>query len=994
MTPTPLSAEILARHAEFVRRLARGLVRDADLAEDVAQETLVAAWQHPPRQPASLRAWMAQTARRAAGALGRSERRRHDRERSVARPEASDPALEVVSREAVLRSVTAAVLDLEEPYRTVVLLHDYEGLPHAEIAARTGALPVTVRSQLRRARIKLRERLDRELGRRETWTLALLPFARRPAASVGPAGSTAGAGIASAIVPVVAVTAVVLAVALWTERSTGPRLATAVPHALPADGDARPKVGTVAALAGDGARELVVDAVDASLQEVLVLRPGGAPAARTVLALFDASGLLAHGATDAGGRAALPAGEGAARLGVRAPGFPLSILDVDRAAGRVEVQLPAGARVAGRVVDRGRPVAGLEVWLASDFAPAGSDALPERAVTLLDAVARSATVTDESGTFAFEGLPDGWAGDLRLPDGRRWIVRASDGTRQVEAARLRLEAPLADLEIEARECRRVSGRVVRPGGGAPVAGAELTVLARYADGSSSRRLALRTGADGRFAGWFARAEHDDVFAWRLRQEQPEVERLEVRLLPHRDGGGRTLALEGAALAGAPELGDLELAPVRSAELRVVDARGRPVAGAFARAPDCAASGPSDANGRLLVEGLPPQVCALEVAAPDHAVRALTLHEALDAPVDVALDPCNRLEVRVRVPTSGLRLVVDGEGGPFAVPGAAPGSHPLHALAGASASVSADERTAAFRLTPPETRVVLHQVTRSPLSLRVVDRDRILAELPPLVLGPTEHRDVELEVREAPRELAVHIVDESGVPLRGAGACLRAGATVLAERNADAFGACRFRTYHAGRVDLAVDKPGYAARCLEDLDASDFPVQVTLVRGLSVRVRVLDPHGREVPARSVSAPAEFPYRKATPEADGSWHLVDQPPRRVLLRARVGGASYEVEHDALVPEAVIRVPEHGSLEVGLGDLARLPRSEGVRVRLVATDGSGLALVANVPTGTPGGRPVRLPAVLPGEYEVRAVSGERVLAGPVRARVEAGRTARVDL
>jgi RNA polymerase sigma-70 factor, ECF subfamily len=53
----------------------------------------------------------------------------------------------------------AAIMALPPRYRWVVVLHDVEGFTHAEIAAMLGIVPGTSKSQLARARTKLRDAL-------------------------------------------------------------------------------------------------------------------------------------------------------------------------------------------------------------------------------------------------------------------------------------------------------------------------------------------------------------------------------------------------------------------------------------------------------------------------------------------------------------------------------------------------------------------------------------------------------------------------------------------------------------------------------------------------------------------------------------------------------------------------------------------------------------------------------------------------------------------
>jgi len=56
MSREPVDIETLLSHRPFVRALARRLVRDEARAEDVVQETWLAALRRPPRHAGALRA--------------------------------------------------------------------------------------------------------------------------------------------------------------------------------------------------------------------------------------------------------------------------------------------------------------------------------------------------------------------------------------------------------------------------------------------------------------------------------------------------------------------------------------------------------------------------------------------------------------------------------------------------------------------------------------------------------------------------------------------------------------------------------------------------------------------------------------------------------------------------------------------------------------------------------------------------------------------------
>lgn len=190
MNPDPTETpELLLQHAGFVRRLARRLLRDDALAEDVAQETWIAALARGPRSATEIggergvRAFLGQTAKRIALRSIHRRRHREDRERSVARPELAreGPSSEEESalRRETLERVQGALLGMEEPFRETLLLHFYEQLAPGEISRRLGVPRDTVYSRIRRGLEHLRSRLARDLDDRgSNWSLGLLVLAR------------------------------------------------------------------------------------------------------------------------------------------------------------------------------------------------------------------------------------------------------------------------------------------------------------------------------------------------------------------------------------------------------------------------------------------------------------------------------------------------------------------------------------------------------------------------------------------------------------------------------------------------------------------------------------------------------------------------------------------------------------------------------------------------------------------------------------------------
>lgn len=176
------SIEELLRNAGWARRLAGGLMADAD-AEDVIQEALGAAVSRPPERR-GLRAWFRQVINNQRARRATAERRRRAREAAVASLDEERAAAspeELLGRLQLQRLLAEAVVALEEPYRQTLLLRYYDEQSSAEIARRLGVPAGTVRWRLKQGLALVREALDERIGRdRGVWLALLsLPAARR-----------------------------------------------------------------------------------------------------------------------------------------------------------------------------------------------------------------------------------------------------------------------------------------------------------------------------------------------------------------------------------------------------------------------------------------------------------------------------------------------------------------------------------------------------------------------------------------------------------------------------------------------------------------------------------------------------------------------------------------------------------------------------------------------------------------------------------------------
>lgn len=219
--------DILLEHGDFVRALVRSLLADPDLANDVEQQTWLAAMRHPPSVGTSARAYLAVIAKNFARRLQRDDsRRQRALEQLGSEPSSAPSREEILAIEEQRRRVIEAVLDLDEKYRTVVVLRYLEELSPRAISERIGVPVDSVKTRLKRALTQLRARFDTEAATEGTpWRIALLPLARLStghglAVPVGGLGALAGVFVMKPI----ALFGVVLTLAVgslwWWNRDT------------------------------------------------------------------------------------------------------------------------------------------------------------------------------------------------------------------------------------------------------------------------------------------------------------------------------------------------------------------------------------------------------------------------------------------------------------------------------------------------------------------------------------------------------------------------------------------------------------------------------------------------------------------------------------------------------------------------------------------------------------------------------------------------------
>jgi RNA polymerase sigma-70 factor (ECF subfamily) len=151
-------AALFEQHGRMVYGVCRLVLRDADEAEDAAQQSFLSAYRgllagQEPRDPA---AWL--------GTIARNECRKRLGSRSAVPSElvtlsAGDATEREVARRAEIEALCTALAELPEQQRDAVVLREFYGLSYAEVAAALGLSGPAVESLLFRSRRRLQERL-------------------------------------------------------------------------------------------------------------------------------------------------------------------------------------------------------------------------------------------------------------------------------------------------------------------------------------------------------------------------------------------------------------------------------------------------------------------------------------------------------------------------------------------------------------------------------------------------------------------------------------------------------------------------------------------------------------------------------------------------------------------------------------------------------------------------------------------------------------------
>ena len=152
------------RHGPALKQFAYRLLMSHQLAEEVAQETLIRAWREAARYDPNrsrLSTWLRQIAHNLAVDLLRKQRREQlAGELSPDDPATAVTAESIVGDEENNKALTDAIAGLQERHRTALVLTYYQSLNNREVAEIMGLSVRALESLLVRARQQLRRALE------------------------------------------------------------------------------------------------------------------------------------------------------------------------------------------------------------------------------------------------------------------------------------------------------------------------------------------------------------------------------------------------------------------------------------------------------------------------------------------------------------------------------------------------------------------------------------------------------------------------------------------------------------------------------------------------------------------------------------------------------------------------------------------------------------------------------------------------------------------
>jgi RNA polymerase sigma-70 factor (ECF subfamily) len=160
---------LMRQHERLVLATALRLTGSIEDARDVSQEVFLKLYRNLEKVQASeaLTSWLYRVTVNAAHDLTRKRRPESPVDDALPLPSTDAGPHETLSEAERRRALELSLRMLSEKERAALVLRDLEGLSTDEVARALGSSEATVRSQISKARVKMKAFIERYLGRRK-----------------------------------------------------------------------------------------------------------------------------------------------------------------------------------------------------------------------------------------------------------------------------------------------------------------------------------------------------------------------------------------------------------------------------------------------------------------------------------------------------------------------------------------------------------------------------------------------------------------------------------------------------------------------------------------------------------------------------------------------------------------------------------------------------------------------------------------------------------
>jgi RNA polymerase sigma factor (sigma-70 family) len=907
------------KQAAWTQRVAKAMVRDAQLAEDLAQEALEAGLNRDVPPLRGIRSWLYGVLRNLTRQAARREAHLRERELRSASPQPQTTPDELLEKIELQRAVSDAVIQLPEALRSALILRFYEQRSVREVARVLDISEAAAASRIRRGLQQLRRSFASRYG--TTWAVVIAPIAPsstliRTAALIMSTKTKYILATACALILTVVYVALegvgTEAGRLPEARSVDSHAAASTPSEIAtAHGtaasfspltDQSPGIARETAV-GD-VRLYVVDHAEDPIQ-----------GARFALYSADAYEVIASGVTDVEGSAALPGFEGSALVVVaaaaKAPWWgPLPI------GPRPEIKLPVGKIVSGLALVDGKPaVRALPLELRSEMRLLPREPLPSRVLELvgIDSQATGTLTgsTDSAGRFSFYGLPSEWEGSIRCTDAL-YMTPGQNTQVLYPVPWTPIPPPHSNFVLVLVESPAVRGQVVLHDESTPAFPGWVTATLRYPHNQKALNVS-KLQPDGSF--------EIVMRPWVRAEEQPLYLELAVSTT--------ACSTQWTFEPIPPDLavGKCVLPPTRRLTLQVSLPEGGALVGASAGVAGMLA-GPTDDEGRLTLE-VSTERCEVDIRADGFIPERVQL-EAGEESIERRIALIRTRDLKILVCTPGRDPVIDAEvllrfdQDALELP-------PWRAEAMSSIAVGVldrwsegDGRHELLVRTDSSGRVALRYLRVGRLvSVRVTPagssemQETVLGPVP--ALGDLEHV---FTVATGRRTFSGMIIDSQGRGVRPKSLKLVAEVGIetvqLASPKVDEEGRFSAALLDDGAFFVVIEAPGHASlrREVLEFDEDAGPTTFRLAKGRTLEVHVLDDAGNPLAGAVTVHPEDREMLWARLEG-GRCSISDLPHEELTISAVVGGRSYEREVTAYDTAIDFVLPVHGGLRLGVND-----------------------------------------------------------------------------